>query len=129
VVFKKGQSGNPTGLPQKPETIEKRRIAKDIRDLCRSHTLDAVNALIDVLNSKSSPPAARVAAANSILDRGWGKAQIEVNATVTAYDKMSDIELVKLITGNVIEGEVLKIIEEAESDESYADELLEDDEE
>jgi hypothetical protein len=63
------------------------------------------------------------------LDRGWGKAQIEVNATVTAYDKMSDIELVKLITGNVIEGEVLKIIEEAESDESYADELLEDDEE
>ncbi len=126
MVFKKGQSGNPTGLPQKPETIAKRQIAKDIRDLCRKHTPDAINALIDVVNSKSSPPAARVAAANSILDRGWGKPQVEVNATVTMYDRMSDAELIKLITGNVIEGEVLKVLEESEREQQA---LLEEDDE
>ena len=124
--FVKGQSGNPSGLPSRPEAMERVRIKKNVRDLCRTHTADAVNALVEVLKSKSSPPAARVAAANSILDRGYGKPQVEVNATVTTYDGMSDAELIKLITGNVIEGEVLRILEESEREEQA---LLEEDDE
>ena len=120
--FVKGQSGNPSGLPSRPEAIARRRISKDVRELCRDHSLDAVKALVQVVNSETTPPAARVAAANSILDRGWGKPQIEVNATINAYDKMSEAELAGYIAGNIIEGEVTRIVEE---EEEFTEEMLE----
>jgi hypothetical protein len=44
-----------------------------IRSLARSHTESAVNTLVGIMNQAEAPPAARVAAANAILDRGWGK--------------------------------------------------------
>lgn len=45
----------------------------DIRSLARSHTEEAINCLVGVIRNGTSEPA-RVAASNSILDRGWGKA-------------------------------------------------------
>lgn len=45
-----------------------------IRSLARSHTRSAIRALVGVMQSTSATPAARVSAANAILDRGWGKA-------------------------------------------------------
>lgn len=45
----------------------------DIRSLARSHTEQALNVLVGVMGQTDAPPAARVSAANSILDRGWGK--------------------------------------------------------
>lgn len=55
----------------------------DIRSLARSHTVKAMNVLVGIMTEPEAPPAARVAAANSLLDRGWGKAE----ATVTINDK------------------------------------------
>ncbi len=46
----------------------------DIRSLARSHTKNALNVLESIMNQDKAPHAARVAAANSLLDRGWGKA-------------------------------------------------------
>jgi hypothetical protein len=46
----------------------------EIRSLARSHTRTALNVLVGVMRSKDSTAAARVSAANAILDRGWGKA-------------------------------------------------------
>src|SRR5258708_23647999 len=46
----------------------------EIRSLARSHTRTAINVLVGIMRSKDSTAAARVAAANAILDRGWGKA-------------------------------------------------------
>jgi hypothetical protein len=46
----------------------------EIRSLARSHTRSAINALVGVMRSKDATHAARVSAANAILDRGWGKA-------------------------------------------------------
>lgn len=46
----------------------------DIRSLARSHTEAAINCLAGIMNKEGAPEAARVAAANSLLDRGWGKA-------------------------------------------------------
>jgi hypothetical protein len=45
-----------------------------IRSLARSHTRTAVNVLVDIMRSKDATAAARVSAANAVLDRGWGKA-------------------------------------------------------
>jgi len=46
----------------------------EIRSLARSHTRKALNVLVAVMRHPNATPAARVAAANAILDRGWGKA-------------------------------------------------------
>ena len=46
----------------------------EIRSLARSHSKTAINVLVGVMRSKDATHAARVSAANAILDRGWGKA-------------------------------------------------------
>jgi hypothetical protein len=46
----------------------------EIRSLARSHTRTAIRVLVGVMRCKDATPAARVSAANAILDRGWGKA-------------------------------------------------------
>ncbi len=43
----------------------------DVRDAARQHTLAAVETLVSVMEDKKAPHSARVAAANSLLDRGW----------------------------------------------------------
>lgn len=50
------------------------RAVTEIRSIARSHTRTAINVLVGVMRNKDATPAARVAAANAILDRGWGKA-------------------------------------------------------
>nr|WP_275183828.1 hypothetical protein [Bradyrhizobium sp. CSA112] len=45
----------------------------EIRSAARSHTEAALNCLVGIMGQTDAPPSARVAAANSILDRGWGK--------------------------------------------------------
>ena len=44
-----------------------------IRSLARVHTERAVQVLQGIMDHPDSPPAARVAAASQLLDRGWGK--------------------------------------------------------
>lgn len=46
----------------------------EIRSLARSHTRTALNVLVGIMRSKDATAAARVSAANAVLDRGWGKA-------------------------------------------------------
>jgi hypothetical protein len=50
------------------------RTLTEIRSLARNHTRTALNVLVGVMRSKDATAAARVSAANAILDRGWGKA-------------------------------------------------------
>lgn len=46
----------------------------EIRSLARSHTASAIKTLAGIMNEKKAPAAARVSAAQALLDRGWGKA-------------------------------------------------------
>jgi hypothetical protein len=50
------------------------RTVTEIRSLARSHTRTALNVLVGVMRNTKAPAPARIAAANAILDRGWGKA-------------------------------------------------------
>ena len=68
------RGGRTKGVPNKATA--------SIRDIAREYTADAVKALVDILRDVSAPQAARVGAANSILDRGYGKA-----TTVLAGDE------------------------------------------
>jgi hypothetical protein len=63
------------------QNSEKPRTAAEIRSLARSHTRTAINALVGVMRSKDATHAARVSAANAILDRGWGKPAQAVGPT------------------------------------------------
>lgn len=45
----------------------------EIRSLARSHTEEAINCLVGVMRN-STNDSAKVAAAEKIMDRGWGKA-------------------------------------------------------
>jgi hypothetical protein len=44
-----------------------------IRSLARSHTATAIKILAGIMSSPEASDAARICAANSLLDRGWGK--------------------------------------------------------
>jgi hypothetical protein len=46
----------------------------EIRSLARGHTRTALNVLVGVMRNTKAAAPARIAAANAILDRGWGKA-------------------------------------------------------
>lgn len=45
----------------------------DIRSLARAHTATALKTLAGIMEQRDAPPAARVSAAQALLDRGWGK--------------------------------------------------------
>ncbi len=60
----KGVSGNPGGRPKG---------IGEVRELARSHTADAIDGLVAIASNPDAPAAARVAAYNSLLDRGWGR--------------------------------------------------------
>jgi hypothetical protein len=56
----------------------------EIRSIARSHTRTAVNVLVGIMRSKDATAAARVSAANAILDRGWGKATQTIDTSEDA---------------------------------------------
>ena len=70
--FKKGQSGNPGGRP---------KVVGEVRELAQEQTGEAIVTLTTIMKDTEAPPAARVAAANAILDRGHGKAPQHLNVT------------------------------------------------
>ncbi|OSI82114.1 hypothetical protein BSZ21_00145, partial [Bradyrhizobium canariense] len=51
----------------------KQRTLTEIKSLARTHTAVAMKTLVQIMRDKEAPAHARVAAANAILDRGWGK--------------------------------------------------------
>ncbi len=78
----------------------------DVRDAARQHTLAAVETLVSVMEDLEAPHSARVAAANSLLDRGHGKATQHIEAELSVYDSLSLAEKQALleVIDEVIDG-------------------------
>jgi hypothetical protein len=83
-------------------TTKRSRTITEIRSLARSHTRTALNVLVGVMRSTKAPAPARIAAANAILDRGWGKAaQAVENGDGNALEFIHRIERVIVQPENV----------------------------
>jgi hypothetical protein len=70
--FKPGRSGNPGGRPKE---------VAEVRELAKQHTEKAINVLERIMNDEKAPPSAQVAAAESLLNRGWGRAPQYIETT------------------------------------------------
>jgi len=81
--FIKGQSGNPSGRP---------RIAEEVRDLARKHTVKAIETLVSIMDNPEAADTSRVAAAIAILDRGYGKPHQTVEGNDTEVLVIKSIE-------------------------------------
>ena len=73
-LFQPGKSGNPGGRPKG---------LSEVIALAREHTELAITTLVDIARQPKAAPAARVAAASALLDRGWGKPAQAIQATTT----------------------------------------------
>lgn len=63
-----GVSGNPGGYSK-----EKRAAVARVADLAREHTPTAIQTLATIMNDEKATRSTRIAAANALLDRAWGK--------------------------------------------------------
>ena len=49
------------------------RTVRTVRQVARKQSSDAIKILARILRSRRTPAISRVAAANALLDRGWGR--------------------------------------------------------
>src|SRR6187401_1428768 len=92
--FQKGVSGNPGGRP---------KVLGDVQELARQKSPEAITTLANIMHDDKAPPAARVAAANALLDRGYGKPTQPISQTLAKVDpsSISDEELAAIAINGV----------------------------
>ncbi len=61
-------------------SANKRPSARLLTDLARAQTEAAIGVLVTIMTEDSVTAPARIAAANALLDRGWGRPRGEVEA-------------------------------------------------
>lgn len=62
--------------------------------MARVHTESAIRCLAGIMGQPDAPPSARVAAAECLLSRGWGKPLQQVeHGGVGDFDRLSDEEI------------------------------------
>ena len=84
-TFRKGQSGNPKGRPAQ---------LAGVRDAARAYTTEMLDILVTVARNQNAPDSARVAAAQGVLDRGWGKPTqpTENNTNLNVTDDRNELK-------------------------------------
>lgn len=75
--FTPGSCGNPRGRPP---------IVRDVRELARTHTAEAIETLVGIMRDNMAPHAARGAAAQALLDRGWGRPTVRIESPALPYE-------------------------------------------
>ena len=66
-----GTGGKRVGAGRKPG--QKNKATAEIKALAQKHAPEAIKKLIELMKDKDTPAATQRAAANDILDRGYGK--------------------------------------------------------
>jgi hypothetical protein len=114
--FRPGVSGNPGGRPKRPQAIAAGRVLADVKALARECAPEAISTLKTIMHVEEAPPAARIGAASTLLDRGYGKPHqtVDLTSTIGAFDlsRLSDADLdqfealISLIAGPAIDQSV-----------------------
>ena len=94
--------------PEKPEPGEVRKgtlpkmkydARQDLKSCAKDFSNEAVFTLVKIMRDKNVTATTRMQAASMILDRGHGKAVNQTEISVGVYDRYSNDELIKFITG------------------------------
>lgn len=80
----KGVSGNPGGY-----STEKRQAVARVAELAREHTPAAIQTLATIMMDEKASRLSRIAAANALLDRAYGKPPQSVG--IAAFDPDGDV--------------------------------------
>ena len=81
--FQKGKSGNPGGRPKRtPEETE-------LIEACRAKTAEALETILQVMET-STNDRVRLAAAQYVIERGWGKAPERIELFAAKVDLTHD---------------------------------------
>jgi hypothetical protein len=72
-----GYAPNPGGRPKSSYAVS---------DLAKQHTPEALATLVEIMQDKAAPAAARVSAAEALLNRAWGKPVQAIDARVETVD-------------------------------------------
>ena len=103
----KGVSPNPGGVPK--GEASPRRIDMDARLLARDYSVQAVKKLISIMNNPKATHTAQLIAANSILDRGYGRPQQAVEVYGGDVQADSGDDVLEIIEARLVElGERLR---------------------
>lgn len=125
-VVKKGRHkflpGNPggPGRPKKVLTAQElfdQQVRRDLKAVAKQNSPEAFRTLLEIMRDTTVGVQHRLNAASQILDRGWGKPTNHVDVSVNVYEKLSDQELIKFITGTEIDGELIEQQEESSNEE------------
>ena len=78
--------------------------------LARQHTQAAMAVLREIVDDTKAPPAARATAAQALLDRGWGKApiQIDLNVRQKFDDFLREVGVAARAERELIDAEVVE---------------------
>lgn len=73
--------------------------------LARQYSSEAIEALATICADPLNPPAARVSAANAILDRAWGKPkEVDIDAVAAGVKTLTNAELLILAAADRVNG-------------------------
>ncbi len=100
-MWKPGQSGNPKGMEPG---------VGHVRELAKQYTAEAIEKLVQIMRDEDAPSSAQGAAANALLDRGWGKPDQSVNidsgnSLLSILDELEQRSDLKRIEGETIDAE------------------------
>lgn len=88
-LFKPGQVANPKGRP---------RLDTQLRQALRAEGLASVQTLVELRDNKKNPANVRMACANSLLDRGFGKPrEMKEDLVQEAQELLADDALQQLL--------------------------------
>jgi len=79
-----------------------------VRELARQHTEEAIEKLAEIMRDQDAPSSAQGAAANALLDRGWGKPDqaVSVDSGASLLSILGEVERraeLRLVEGEVVD--------------------------
>ena len=72
---------------------------EDLKKAAKNFSNEAIATLVEIMRDRNVTATTRMQAASMILDRGHGKAVNQSEVTVGVYDRYSNDDLIKFITG------------------------------